>query len=65
MKQYEYKAVAVKSTRFGILFPSPNIQDLEEVLNREAKDGWRFRQAIPPSVAKLRETILVLEREVV
>lgn len=64
MKRYEYKAVAVKRAGFGIFFPTPNIREIEEMLNREAQEGWRFRQAIPPGVGKVRETILVLEREI-
>lgn len=64
MSAYEYKTVILEQKALG-----NNQQDeapiLEETLNREARDGWRFHQVLRPStvIGEPDRVILIFERE--
>ena len=64
MARYEYKTVTLEQKGVG-LFGSRKVPDLEDALNREGQDGWRFREVILPSAAFGESTriIVVFERE--
>jgi len=64
MKRYEYKTITIKQKRLG-LFGWGEIPELENILNREGKDGWRLREVILPSAAfgESHKIIVILERE--
>lgn len=64
MTDYEYKTVILEQKALG-----NNRQDetpvLEETLNREARDGWRFHEILRPStvIGEPDKVILIFERE--
>jgi hypothetical protein len=66
MKRYEYRTVALKQTGSAIL-GSKRIPDseLDDALNREGQDGWRFRAITYPSGAfgEASDVIVIFERE--
>lgn len=63
MQRYEYKTITLKQKGLGF-FTSRKVPNLEETLNQEGKDGWRFRDIILPSGAfgESDRVIVVLER---
>ena len=65
MLKFEYKAITIEQKGLG-LFKSREVPDLETVLNREGRDGWRFKEALLPSAAfgESDKVILVFEREI-
>ncbi len=65
MTKYEYKTITLAQKGLG-LFKSREVPDLENTLNREGRDGWRFREVIQPSAAfgESDKMIVVFEREV-
>ena len=60
---YEYKTITLKQKGLGLL-TSKEVPELETVLNAQAEDGWRYRDAIMPTAAfgESDKVILVLER---
>ena len=64
MAKYEYKTIVLKQKGLG-LFRSRKVPDLENALNREGQDGWRFREVVLPSFAfgESDRVIVVFERE--
>ena len=64
MAKYEYKTITLKQKGLG-LFRSRKVPDLENALNREGQDGWRFREVVLPSGAfgESDRVIVVFERE--
>ncbi|MDC1068670.1 DUF4177 domain-containing protein [Candidatus Kapabacteria bacterium] len=64
MKKYEYKTITLEQKGLG-LFKSREVPDLDSVLNREGKDGWRFHQVILPSAAfgESDKVIIIFERK--
>ena len=64
MPKYEYKTITLEQKGLG-LFKSREVPELETALNREGRDGWRFREVILPSGAfgESDKVIVVLERE--
>jgi hypothetical protein len=64
MTKYEYKPITLEQKGLG-LFGSRKVPDLEAVLNREGRDGWRFHKVILPSGAfgESDRVIVVFERE--
>jgi hypothetical protein len=64
MVKYEYKTITLEQKGLG-LFKSREVPDLENALNREGRDGWRFDKVIMPSGAfgESDKVILVFERE--
>lgn len=64
MPKYEYKTKTLEQEGSG-LFTSREVPELETVLNREGRDGWRFREVILPSAAygESDQVIVVFERE--
>ena len=59
--RYEYKTVVIPF-RLGLF--KQGLPDIQEVLNRESQDGWRFRQIITPSsnLGSSDSMVAVLER---
>ena len=64
MAKYEYKTVTIEQKGLG-LFKSREVPDLEAVLNREGRDGWRFHKVILPSATfgESDRVIVVFEKE--
>ena len=64
MTKYEYRTITLEQKGLG-LFKSREVPDLENALNREGKDGWRFREVLLPSGAfgESDRVIVVFERE--
>ena len=50
MSKYEYKTITLDQKGLGLV-KSREVPDLENSLNREGRDGWRFREVIFPSCA--------------
>ena len=65
MTKYEYKTVTVKQKGTG-LFTSRSIPELEEILNKEAREGWALKEIISPSGYKGEsdKIIIIFEREI-
>jgi hypothetical protein len=63
MTKYEYKTITMKQKGMG--FTSREVPELETVLNREGRDGWRFREVILPSATfgESDKVIAIFERE--
>ena len=61
---YEYKTITLEQKGMGLL-TSRKVPDLENVLNREGRDGWRLREVILPSGAlgESDRVIVIFERE--
>lgn len=67
MKKYEYKTIPLEFKGLG-LFKSRKISpDLEEVLNREGRDGWRLSRVVVPSkdLGESENVIIIFEREII
>ena len=64
MTKYEYKTVTVKQKGMGLI-TSREVPELENVLNREGRDGWRFREVVLPSgvFGESDKAIAIFERE--
>jgi len=64
MPKYEYKTITLEQKGLG-LFKSREVPELEASLNREGRDGWRFRELMLPSGAfgESDKVIIVFERE--
>ena len=64
MAKYEYKTTTLEQKGLG-LFKSREVPDLENTLNREAREGWRLREIILPSAAygDSDRVIVVFERQ--
>lgn len=64
MAKYEYKTITLEQKGLG-LFRSREVPDLENALNREGREGWRFREVILPSAAfgESDRIIVVFERQ--
>ena len=65
MKKYEYKTITLDQKGWGLI-KSREVPDLEAVLNREARDGWRLKEIILPSAAfgESDRIIVIFERVV-
>lgn len=63
MTRYEYKTITLDQKGLG-LFKSKTVPELDDVLNREGSDGWRFRDVVLPSGAfgESDTVIVILER---
>jgi hypothetical protein len=64
MTRYEYKTITIKQKGMGC-FTSREVPELESVLNREGRDGWRLKDIVLPSAAfgESDKVIAVFERE--
>ncbi|MGO8930221.1 MAG: DUF4177 domain-containing protein [Limisphaerales bacterium] len=64
MAKYEYKTITLDQKGLG-LFTSREVPDLENALNREAREGWRLREVILPSAlfGESDRIIVVFERQ--
>ena len=64
MAKYEYKTITIEQKGWGLL-SSREVPDLENTLNSEARNGWRFREALLPTAAggDSDRVILIFERE--
>lgn len=62
MTKYEYKTIRISQKGFG--FKSRKIPDLESILNREGKEGWRLCEVIQPAAVMGEATavIVIFER---
>lgn len=62
--KYEYKTITLAQKGLGF-FTSREVPELEAVLNREARLGWRLCQLMMPSGSRGEsdKVILVFERE--
>ena len=63
MDRFEYKAITIRQKGLGLL-TARKVPELENTLNREARDGWRLRELLVPSgnLGQSDKVILVLER---
>lgn len=61
MCQFEYKTV-VLSFQLGLF--KQGLPDIQAVLNKEGRDGWRFRQMVLPSTdwGRSDSMVAILER---
>lgn len=61
--RYEYKTI-VMPFRLGLF--KQGLPDIQDILNRESEEGWRFRQIIMPSSSwgSSDNMVAVLERRV-
>jgi hypothetical protein len=62
MPKYQYKTINIKFTRGFFKKGTP---DVSKALNKEAVDGWRFKQMILPasSFGESEQMIAILEKE--
>jgi hypothetical protein len=66
MQKYEYKTILLEFKGLG-LFKSRKISpNLEDVLNREGRDGWRLNKVVLPSkdLGESENVIIIFEREI-
>ena len=63
MNKYEYKTVTLDQKRLGLIQSGP-IPDLESILNREGKEGWRLCKIVLPSgvFGESTKVIVIFER---
>ena len=63
MTKYEYKTVTLGQKGWGLI-QSRSIPDLESILNREGKEGWRLCEIVLPSAAygTSDKAIVIFER---
>lgn len=66
MKQFEYKTVFLKFKGLGFFKSRKISPDLENVLNREGRDGWRLSKVVVPSkdFGESENVIIIFEREI-
>ena len=58
MTKYEYKTIRISQKGWG--FRSRQIPDLESILNREGKEGWRLCELIQPAAKAMGESTAVV-----
>ncbi len=63
MPKYQYKTINIKFTHGFFKKGTP---DVSKVLNKEAVDGWRFKQMILPasSFGESEQMVAILEKEI-
>ena len=62
MLKYEYKTINISFSRCFFKKKTP---DVSNILNREARTGWRFKQMILPasSFGESEQMVAILEKE--
>ena len=68
MPKYEYKTITVDSSIQGKglgTSTARGLPDLEDALNREGQDGWRFREIVfpPKGWGETTRAIVLFERQ--
>ena len=63
MARYEYKTINIKFSRGFFKKRTP---DVAQVLNKEAREGWRFKQMILPagSFGESEQMVAILEKAI-
>ena len=63
MVKYEYKTINIKFSRGFFKKSTP---DVAEVLNKESRNGWRFKQMMLPagSFGESEQMVAILEKTI-